>query len=78
MVVSLNYCSQNGGNIYRAPYYNGNPSIGPRIIGDLDQYPYTRNVPGTWYRKKGQLVGLLHCIEMCLRNFFVVSFTEIW
>ena len=40
MVVSLNYCSQNGGNLYRAPYYNGNPNIGPRIIGDLDQYPY--------------------------------------
>ena len=41
MVVSLNYCSQNGGNLYRAPYYNGNPNIGPRIIGNLDQYPYT-------------------------------------
>ena len=27
MVVSLNYCSQNGGNLYRAPYYNGNPNI---------------------------------------------------
>ena len=40
MVVSLNYCSQNGGNVYRDPYYNGNPNIGPRIIGDLDQYPY--------------------------------------
>ena len=39
MVVSLNYCSQNGGNLYRAPYYNGNPNIGPRIIGNLDQYP---------------------------------------
>ena len=37
MVVSLNYCSQNGGNLYRAPYYNGNPNIGPRIIGNLDQ-----------------------------------------
>ena len=37
MVVSLNYCSQNGGNIYRAPYYNGNPNIGPRIVGNLDQ-----------------------------------------
>ena len=22
LVVSLNYCSQNGGNLYRAPYYN--------------------------------------------------------
>ena len=41
MVVSLNYCSQNGGNVYRAPYYNGNPNIGPRIIGNLDQYPCT-------------------------------------
>ena len=38
--VSLNYCSQNGGNISRAPYYNGNPNIGPRIIGNLDQSPY--------------------------------------
>ena len=40
MVVSLNYCSQIGGNLYRAPYYNGNPNIGPRIIGNLDQYAY--------------------------------------
>ena len=40
MVVSLNYCSQNGGNVYRAPYYNRNLNIGPRIIGNLDQYPY--------------------------------------
>ena len=40
MVVSLNYCSQNGGNLYRAPYSNGNPNIGPCIIGNLDQYPY--------------------------------------
>ena len=39
MGVSLNYCSQNGGNLYRAPYYNGNPNIGPRIMGNLDQYP---------------------------------------
>ena len=37
--VSLNYCSQNGGNVYRPPYYHGNPNIGPRIIGNLDQYP---------------------------------------
>ena len=29
-----------GGNLYRAPYYTGNPNIGPRIIGNLDQYPY--------------------------------------
>ena len=41
VVVSLNYCSQNGGNLYRAPYYNGNPNRGPRIIGNLDQYPST-------------------------------------
>ena len=41
MVISLNYCSQNGGNVYRAPYYNGNPNIGPRIMGNLDQSPYT-------------------------------------
>ena len=40
MEVSLNYCSQNGGNLYRAPYYNGNPNIGPGIIGNLDQSPY--------------------------------------
>ena len=44
MVVSLNYCSQNGGNVYRAPYYNGNPNIGPSIIGTLDQYPYDHKV----------------------------------
>ena len=44
VVGSLNYCSQNGGNLYRAPYYNGNPNIGPRIIGNLDQYP--RNTLG--------------------------------
>ena len=40
MVVSLNYCSQNGGHVYRAPYYNGNP----RIIGNLDQSPYRSNI----------------------------------
>ena len=28
-----------GGNLYRAPYYNGNPNIGPRIIENLDQSP---------------------------------------
>ena len=39
VVISLNYCSQNEGNVYRAPYYNRNPNIGPRIIGNLDQYP---------------------------------------
>ena len=39
VVVSLNYCSQNGGNLYRAPYYTGNPNIGPCIMGILDQSP---------------------------------------
>ena len=49
MVVSLNYCSQNGGNLYKAPYYNGNPNIGPRIIGNLGQYPYGYMEPlGGW------------------------------
>ena len=38
MGVSLNY--QNGGNLNRAPYYNGNLNIGPRIIGNLDQSLY--------------------------------------
>ena len=37
MEVSLNYCSQNGGNLYRAPYYN----IGPRIDSDLGQSPHS-------------------------------------
>ena len=55
MVVSLNHCSQNGGNLYRAPYYNGNPNIGPRIIGNLDQYPY---IPGV-------------CFKGCLGNLFL-------
>ena len=39
MKVSLNYCSQNGGNLYRDPYYNGNPNIGPRIDSNLGQSP---------------------------------------
>ena len=43
--VSLNYCSQNGGNLYRAPYYNGNLNIGPRIIGNLDQSPCINPAP---------------------------------
>ena len=47
MVVSLNYCSQNGGNLYRAPYYNGNPNIGPRIIGNLDQSPHGYMIPNS-------------------------------
>ena len=40
LVVSLNYCSQNGGNLYRAPYYNRNLNIGPRIDSNLGQSPY--------------------------------------
>ena len=39
MEVSLNYCSQNGGNLYRAPYYNRNLNIGPRINSNLGQSP---------------------------------------
>ena len=50
MVVSLNYCSQNGGNVFRDPYYNGNPNIGPRIIGNLDQYPCTAQILGPFGR----------------------------
>ena len=50
MVVSLNYCSQNGGNLNRAPYYNGNPNIGPRIIRNLDQYPYGLGFRGLGFR----------------------------
>ena len=47
MVISLNYCSQNGGNVYRAPYYNRNPNIGPRIIGNLDQSSYKSSLSQT-------------------------------
>ena len=43
MVISLNYCSQNGGNFYRAPYYNGNPNIGPRIIGNTHIGVFSQN-----------------------------------
>ena len=41
MEVSLNYCSQNGGNLYRAPYYNRNLNIGPRINSNLGQSLHT-------------------------------------
>ena len=41
MEVSLNYCSQNGGNLYRTPYYNRNLNIGPRIVSNLGQSPYS-------------------------------------
>ena len=39
MEVSLNYCSQNGGTLYRAPYYKRNVNIGPRIDSNLGQSP---------------------------------------
>ena len=42
--VSLNYCSQNGGNLYRAPYYDRNPNIGPRIDSNLGQSPTSFSV----------------------------------
>ena len=40
MDVSLNYSSQNGGKLYRAPYNNRNLNIGPRIDSNLGQSPY--------------------------------------
>ena len=40
LVVSPNSCSQNGGNVYRAPYYNWNPNIRARVMGNLDQDPF--------------------------------------
>ena len=48
VVISLNYCSQNGGKLYRAPYYNGTPNLGPRTIGNLDQYPCVTSGFGGW------------------------------
>ena len=61
MVVSLNYCSQNGGNSYRAPYYyNGNPNIGPRIIGNLDQYPCIKDEAGSGERRGGHVLTAKH------------------
>ena len=59
MEVSLNYCSQNGGNVYRAPYYNGNPNIGPRIIGNLDQYPCRVQGFGVYRKCIGFMSGAL-------------------
>ena len=46
MEVSLNYCSQNGGKLYRAPYYNRYLNIGPRINSNLGQSSDVRL--GTW------------------------------
>ena len=42
--VSLNYCSQNGGHLYRAPYYNRNLNIGPRIDSNLGQSPFAMHL----------------------------------
>ena len=66
MVVSLNYCSQNGGNLYIAPYYNGNPNVGPRIIGNSDQYPYVDKLPMT--RTLKTFEGLLGQFELHSRK----------
>ena len=49
MEDSLNYCSPNGGNVYRDPYYNWNLNIGPRIDSNLGQSPY-RYI----YRERGR------------------------
>ena len=59
MVICLNYCSQNGGNVYRDPYYNGNPNIGPRIKGNLDQYPYTQKYYPNWIIQESRTFELL-------------------
>ena len=53
MEVSLNYCSQNGGNLYRAPYYNRNLNIGTRIDSNLGQSPYVNYMGARWVRLKG-------------------------
>ena len=45
MEVSLNYCSQYEGNLYRTPYYNRNLNIGPRINSNLGQSPHLRRDP---------------------------------
>ena len=66
MVVSLNYCSQNGGNLYRAPYYNRNPNIGPRIIGNLDQSPHVFGVPN----QSGFFVTV--CFNSFLHQMFIL------
>ena len=65
-VVSLNYCSQNGGNLYRAPYYDGNPNIGSRIIGNLDQ---SHPIP-----RKLQSLSLKGPIAILLLSFLTMSF----
>ena len=57
MEVSLNCCSQIGGNLYRAPFCNGNPNIGPRIIGNLGQSPHGATAENTSRGAKVLLLG---------------------
>ena len=66
--VSLNYCSQNGGNLYRAPYDNGNPNIGPRIDSNLGQSP----CGGYWELLRKPSIFLLGP-SLSLESRYVVS-----
>ena len=59
MVVSLNYCSQNGRNLYWAPYYNRNLNIGPRINSNLGQSPYRENGKENGNHYSGFRVGVI-------------------
>ena len=47
MGVGPKYCSQNGGNLYRAPYYTRNLNIGPRVNSNLGQSPYPKGSKGS-------------------------------
>ena len=62
--VSLNYCSQNGGNLYRAPYYNRNLNIGPCINRSLGQSPLPNCMKFGLHREQCEVtlpnVGLSH------------------
>ena len=83
MVVSLNYCSQNGGNLYRAPYYNGNPSIGPRILGNLDQSPHGIFRRITIKRAGRVTIGssLLvshHCLKKMKESIWIPIYFHLW
>ena len=63
MVVFLNYCSQNGGNLYRAPYYDRNLNIGPRIDSNLGQSPIEQ------CSEEGYMpLHYLHCAAVLLRH----------
>ena len=59
MEVSLNYCSQSGGNVYRAPYYNRNLNIGPLIDSNLGQSPYG-NLRSSVSSGEGNYTQLIH------------------